>query len=294
MFCYLIEKYSCSRWLCPIGPRTVTAVGALKPPPNEHSPVADNASGIDPTHVLVLGDLDDPDRDALVSCHVAVLAALDHATSVDVFLDADHIAGVSPGPLTGIGESFDLVTDGHYRGSLPEGAPLLAQLLDVESWQQMAGVEEIVLRRDDKPFLQYRPAARRVELDDSRTDGAAEDVRSEIDDYPAGLLRTEPIVQWRQDGHEYALTPPAVTVDDVDFDLANLASVSFDRDRYRVYLAWDATSRGFLSRLAAQFRPSRPTTLAFDSDPAFERVAQEFETVADTLGVLADDDPLRH
>jgi len=256
--------------------------------------VADHSSRIDPTHVLVLGALEDPERDALVSCHTAVLATLAHATAVDVYLDADRIAGVSLGSLADVGESFSLVTDGQYRGTLPEDAAPLAQLLDVRTFEAIAAVERIVLRRDESPVLVYRPDERLVELDDSLTDDAAPDIRSEISEYPAGLLQTKQIVQWRQDDHEYALHPPAVTVDDAAFDLSNLASVSFDRDRHRIYLAWDATEQGFLSRLASQFRPSRPTTLSFDSDPAYQRVAQEFRSVGETLGVLAEDEPMRH
>ena len=256
--------------------------------------MADHASRIDPTHVLVLGALENPERDALVSCHTAVLATLAHATAVDVYLDADRIAGVSLGSLADVGESFSLVTDGQYRGTLPDDAAPLAQLLDVRSFEAIAAVKRIVLRRDEAPVLVYQPDERLVELDDSLTDGAAANVRSEISEYPAGLLQTKQIVQWRQDDREYALHPPAVTVDDAAFDLSNLASVSFDRDRHRIYLAWDATEQGFLSRLASQFRPSRPTTLSFDSDPAYQRVAQEFRSVGETLGVLAEDDPMRH
>ncbi|WP_136717457.1 hypothetical protein [Halorientalis salina] len=244
---------------------------------------------IEPTHVLVLGGLDDPERDALVSCHTAVLAALDHATSVDVYLDADHIAGVSLGSLADIGEAFDLVADGQYRGEIPEGAAHLAQLLDVRQFEEIAAVEGIVLRRADIPFLVYRPDDRLVELDASRTDDAVEDIQRETGDYPVGLFEATPIVQWRADGREYALDPPAVTVDDAAFSLSNLASVTLDRERRRIHLAWDATERGFLSRLAARFRPSRPTTLAFEDDPAFERIAQEFESVGETLGVLSGD-----
>ncbi|MFB6180053.1 MAG: hypothetical protein ABEI77_10050 [Halorientalis sp.] len=248
------------------------------------------APHVDPTHVLVLGQFDDtdPDHGALVSCHTAVLAALDHATAVDVFLDADQIAGVALGSIADIGESFELVADGQYRGELPDDAALLAQLLDVRRFEAIAAIEAIVLRCENTPLLVYRPADRSVELDDRRTDAPA-DIQSELADAPVGLLRTEPLVQWRADGHEYALAPPSVTVDDAAFDLSNLVSVSFDCDTHRIYLAWDASDTGFLGRLAAHVGPSRPTTLSFPNSAAFERVAQAFERVADTLGVLAGD-----
>lgn len=248
------------------------------------------SADIDATHVLVLGAVERADRAALKSCHTAVVAGLNHATAVDVFLDPDQISAVSLGPLAAIAESdaFELVADGQYRGTMPDCVGPLAQLLDVSDWEDIGAIERIVLRSEAVPVVTYRPADRHVAVDDARTDGAAATIRDEIEEFPAGLLETKPLVRWRHDGHEYTITPPSVTVDGTAFPLSNLASVATDRDARRVRLAWEATDRGFLSRLADHFGPSRPTTMTFDDSATFERVAQELEGLGETLGVLTE------
>lgn len=246
---------------------------------------------IDATHVLVLGALDHPERDALRSCHTAVIAGLNHATSVDIFLDADQISAVSLGPLAAVAESdaFELVTDGQYRGEMPECVGPLAELLDVTGFDDIGAIERLVLRSGDVPVLDYRPDERHVALDDAHTDGAAARIDDELEGLPAALLETKQLVRWRHGGHEYTITPPSVTVDGTEFPLSNLAVVDVDRERQRISLAWDASEQGFLARLRSHFGPSRPTTMQFDDGAAFQRVAQELETVGDELDVLTEE-----
>lgn len=238
----------------------------------------------DPTHVLVLGALDAPERDGLASCQVAVLTALDHADAVELVLDADHIGGAAVGPLAAIGQSFELREDGRYRGELPAGTDPLLALLDVDQPEDLGALNRLVLFCDGTPFLNYQPADHHVELDDGPTDDAAAEITETLADFPVGLFRTEPLVRWQQQERAYAIHPPSITVDETAFPLSELASVYIDRDRRRIELAWHATEQGFLARLFSMRGPSRPTVV--EPTGGFERVARHFESVGETLGVL--------
>jgi hypothetical protein len=271
--------------------RCPSPVVALKPATADRLRVR-TAADIDPSHVLVLGSVDQSDPEALVSCHAATAYALQHGDAVDVFLDADHIAAVSHAALGELGESFTLVSNGQYRGELPEASQLIVALLDVDDRADLAAIERIVIRREEWPLLSYHLESLTVDLDADRADGVVDDVREGIDEYPAALLETTPLVRWRQDGHEYALDPPALRVDDTGFPLSSLASIWLDRDRRQVQLAWNASDRGLLSRLASRFGPSRPTTLTFTDSAQFQRVAREFESLGETLVLMPENDRL--
>jgi hypothetical protein len=251
----------------------------------EHPPVTD--AGIPtPTHVLVFGALQFPDREQLAILHESVDAALPFADRVDLHLDPDRISGISADPLVAASEAFDLVADTHYRGDIEEDATPVRRLLDVDDWREVAAIERVELSADGRPVLEYVPDDRRLDVDAGRVEGPVEAIEDAIGDRPAGLLATTSLVRWRLDGHEYDLAPPDLSVDGVGFDLSKLASVHLDESRKRIGLAWDAGDQGFLSRLTSRLGPSRPTTLDFESYPEYERVALEFERIAEPLGLL--------
>lgn len=248
-----------------------------------------SASAIpDPTHVLVLPPASASERDAVASYHAAVLAGLDHGTSVDVYLDADNLPGISAGPLTGVAETFELVDDCHYRGELPDDARAVAGLLDVTTWDDVAALDRLVLSRDGRAYLVYRPDEPWLALDDSVTEGVDADVREVQAELPAGLLAAESLVQWRGDDREYDLHPPHLRVGDARYDLSKLVAVKLDRERRRIDLGWDTADRGLLGRLFSGVGRSRPTRFTFETTGAYERVAREFESLGETLDVLSD------
>lgn len=244
-----------------------------------------------PTHVLVLPPTSASERDEVASYHGAVLAGLDHGTSVDVHLDPDNFPSIAADSLGGVADSFELVDDCHYRGDLPEDARAIAGLLDVTDWEDTAGIDRLVLSSDGRPYLVYVPAGRTLELDDSVADGVADDVREVVADHPAGLLAADSLVQWRDDGGtEYDLHPPHLHVDDARYALSNLVAIKLDRERRRIALGWDTANRGLLGRLFSGIGRSRPTQFTFETTGAYERVAREFESLGETLDLLSERD----
>lgn len=271
-------------------PATRLGVAGLKPP-SADSPCVQADSAIPaPSHVLVLPSASASERDAVASYHGAVLAGLDHGTSVDLHLDPDNIPGISAGPLTGVAETFELVADCHYRGELPGDAEAVAGLLDVTSWEDVAALERLGLSRDGRPYLVYIPSEPSLELDDGVAEGVAADVRDVTAELPAGLLAAESLVEWRDDDTDYALHPPHLRAGEARFDLSKLVAIRLDRERRRIDLGWDTADRGLLGRLFAGFGPSRPTRFTFETGGAYERVAREFESLGETLGVVGERD----
>ncbi len=235
------------------------------------------ATDIDPTHALVLGDLEDSTRDELECVNAALRAALQHGTTVEIALDAEQFAEDYPARVADVDTEFERVDEGIYRGSLPQCTDALEGLLTVGTWHRFVALESVAVRRDGEVFLWYVPDHRTFELDANLAAEALDDVREVFEGRPAALVSTDAAAQWNDGDHYYSLEPPSLCVDDRCFGLSRLAGVDVDPQNRRLSLSWQSDSSGVVSRFVTRITPSPPTTLSIPDDETFERVAGTLE-----------------
>lgn len=244
-------------------------------------------SDIDPTHVLVITD--DETVEEVSAANAAIDAALDHADTVDLWLDEEQLESDHPELYEQIRNAFDRMSDGHLRGAVAGDSVRmsLSELLDDTSFHRFISLERLEASHNGDIFLSYVPDHRLFDVDASVQPDVEAAIRGAIETEQAALLPSEAFVDWYAEGRHYELSPTHLCVDDREcYDLTNIEAVHFDD--LTMQIEWTGGS-GTISKILTSLGPDRPTTLQFEHQNRYEDVVHAFQRLGEQLGWSIED-----
>lgn len=240
-------------------------------------------SEFEPTHVLVVTDEGDTDSE-VAATNAAIDAVLEHADTVEVWLDEEQLASDRPKLTATLREAFNRIEDGHIRGRVDAVRFALSELLSDTSFHRFVSLERLEAGRDDQTILSYVPDHRTFEVDTDTATGLTSDIRGAIETEAAALLPAGPIVDWYSEGKHYELSPPYLCIDGEGCHrLTKIDSIELDDEERAITIEWSSRSGSVVSTVLSKLGPGRPTTFRFESHNRFEDVATAFRDLAAAL-----------
>jgi len=235
------------------------------------------------SHVLVVSQ--SADGDAEIGVHNAALSSvLDRADGVDLWADAELVAGEYPEVAASIREAFDRIDEGRYRGALPGCRSALEALFATEGVYRFVGLERLDARVDDRLLARYVPDHSKFRVDCTAAEGLDAELRRALADAEAAILPARTLAEWSTDGVRYELCPPSLCTDRSCWGLVGITTVRLDDADHRIELEW-AEPDGVLQRAVDLLFPDSPRAFAFDDEAAYRDAADAFELVAKRLEI---------
>lgn len=230
-------------------------------------------SDFDPTHVLVT-DAENT-TDEIHATNAAIDAVLDHADTVDLWIDEDLLGNDHPALVDKLHETFVRVQDEHFQGRSDDVRTILSEFLSETgtSIHRFVSLERLELTRNDACLLYHVPDHHRCVIDTSISSAVEPAVRHAIEPESAMLLPSRTLAEWYSDRTRYELSPPNFCISPsrrfIDiagcYTLTDISRVHVDDERREIRIEWDEPSGFASTALGISVQTDQPDSSSIQS-----------------------------